>query len=460
MDLVTFQNLMLKAVLVLLLLQWSESKSLTSWICPKSCVCTPEGTAYCNTQNIISVTPTIPSKNSQTNLFIKGQNLFDKRKHRTNNKLRTLFKDVLQQMPTSNIIDISNNKLHCDCEILWLKKWLIDNETNKILLSNTDYICYSPPILKGQRVKDIDSAVLNCPVEEHTRWRRKASRRRRPRTYTSKPLDLCFVNHCKNNGTCVLQDGQSLCMCPLSYTGEICEIRSEPHLQIYAKQLIDRSSVQVNWTLDREAQDIQFKLETKTADGIRLIQSQMLPGQMRHVIVAGPFLTTRVRVCLYIYENNIITNILSCKKIYIDERGYGLPPPSDLPDDKIYNPYDASNFNEVIDKASIALGSIIGLCGLLILGLAIAYKNRQIDSDTNANMAADMNGLGSAYGNNTIIQLQTIRESYEEEVQEATLADASQVPIVAESCLDGQPPSPHLRIELVSTKVEFFNKSK
>ncbi|XP_033125989.1 uncharacterized protein LOC117123994 [Anneissia japonica] len=420
MAVVTFKKLILNTVTVLQIFKCCYGDVTQRRTCPESCVCTPTGSIYCDTHTR-DIAPTLPSYNDK--LYLESQNDVFK-----NNALRTIFKDVLQQMPTQNIIDLSDEELHCDCEIIWLQKWLLNYQMNKRFL-NMDYRCSSPPSLKGQRVADISSVDLGCPVDILKRRRRKVNRRRGQPTYTQRPLNFCTVNYCDNNGSCVLHNDYTLCMCPLSFTGDMCQIRSEPQLEVHAKQLLDMT-VQVNWTLDREALDIQFNLQLTTIDGVRLITSQMLPGHMRHVSVDGPFLATHINVCICIYEHNIKTNFTACMDIYIDERGYGLPPPSDLPDDKIYNPYDASHFNEVIDKASIALGSIIGLCGLLILGLAIAYKNRQIDSDNNANMPVDMNGLSSAYISNTIIQLQTIRESYEEESQEATLADASQVPIV------------------------------
>uniref|UniRef100_A0A1X7UPV7 Uncharacterized protein n=1 Tax=Amphimedon queenslandica TaxID=400682 RepID=A0A1X7UPV7_AMPQE len=36
--------------------------------------------------------------------------------------------------------------------------------------------------------------------------------------------NLCFVNTCSNNGTCYIENGSDVCMCPPSYTGMTCEI--------------------------------------------------------------------------------------------------------------------------------------------------------------------------------------------------------------------------------------------
>ncbi|XP_021573944.1 chondroadherin-like protein [Carlito syrichta] len=75
--------------------------------------------------------------------------------HLQKNQLRTL--PALPSLSQLELIDLSGNPFHCDCQLLPLHRWLTG------LNLRVGAICATPPRVQGQRVKAAAAVFEACP---------------------------------------------------------------------------------------------------------------------------------------------------------------------------------------------------------------------------------------------------------------------------------------------------------
>ncbi|EDM15713.1 rCG59679, isoform CRA_b [Rattus norvegicus] len=121
--------------------------------CPQTCVCdNSRRHVTCQHQNLTEVPDTIPeiSPRAFSGLGKGLQGLY-------------LQQNQLQSLPAPmwlsglELIDLSGNPFHCDCQLLPLHRWLTG------LNLRVGATCATPPSVRGQKVKAAASVFEACP---------------------------------------------------------------------------------------------------------------------------------------------------------------------------------------------------------------------------------------------------------------------------------------------------------
>jgi Leucine-rich repeat (LRR) protein len=73
----------------------------------------------------------------------------------------TTFPESLVAWPELRKLDVSENPLHCGCNLLWLKELLLRRNSSQVL-------CSSPAVLKDKSLKSLSPDELGCSV--HSPW--------------------------------------------------------------------------------------------------------------------------------------------------------------------------------------------------------------------------------------------------------------------------------------------------
>lgn len=122
---------------------------------------------------LINTVDSLMSIDLQRNLFRSIPTLFGK--DMTSSKLTdfdlssnlicTLNKNDLYKYTHLKTIGLTGNPLHCDCDLRWLKQWLIKNYDYD-LIKFLQWTCTTPMSLHGQQLTIIDESDMICSEDE------------------------------------------------------------------------------------------------------------------------------------------------------------------------------------------------------------------------------------------------------------------------------------------------------
>jgi len=111
----------------------------------------------------------------QRNLFQTIPNLFEQNFTSSkltdfdlsSNQICTLNREQLYQYQHLKTLGLTNNPLHCDCHLKWLKQWLIKNYDYD-LMKFLQWTCSTPKQLAGQQLTIIDEQDMICDENEYS----------------------------------------------------------------------------------------------------------------------------------------------------------------------------------------------------------------------------------------------------------------------------------------------------
>ncbi|CAF4283840.1 unnamed protein product, partial [Adineta steineri] len=86
----------------------------------------------------------------------------------SSNHLCTLDKFDLYQYKNLKTIGLNGNPLHCDCQLIWLKQWLIKNYDYD-LIKFLQWTCTTPQKLFGKQLTIIDEQDMICNENEYSK---------------------------------------------------------------------------------------------------------------------------------------------------------------------------------------------------------------------------------------------------------------------------------------------------
>ncbi|CAF0963871.1 unnamed protein product [Adineta ricciae] len=92
----------------------------------------------------------------------------------SSNQICTLDKDDLYQYKNLKTIGLTGNPLHCDCQLKWLKQWLIKNYDYD-LIKFLQWTCLTPMKLTGKQLTIIDEQDMVCRENQYSKCQNRKS---------------------------------------------------------------------------------------------------------------------------------------------------------------------------------------------------------------------------------------------------------------------------------------------
>ncbi|XP_071495228.1 uncharacterized protein [Diadema antillarum] len=98
----------------------------------------------------------------ENNAFV-GLNSLD-RLYLYSNNLTTIPHNVFSPLPSSVNLDISDNPFHCDCNLRWLREWLVNTHTG-VVADEYQPMCVFPDLLNDHKIVNIEESNFACAPE-------------------------------------------------------------------------------------------------------------------------------------------------------------------------------------------------------------------------------------------------------------------------------------------------------
>ncbi|XP_041461190.1 uncharacterized protein LOC121412442 [Lytechinus variegatus] len=376
---VVFTLVILKGIMLLVVFHayLTHGKSLNGLLerreeCPMSCTCYNR-TVHCSSMNLRKVPFNIPPR---TNALYLNDNAIDKldfgllsrlsrleELHLQSNKLEGIKEKDIEFLPQLRHVDLRDNPLVCDCSLAQVMGRTLD-DTKKFNMILGDTKCVAPMQNEKRQASDV-LRRLDC---------RHRSRRGEMQ---------CHPRYCLNGGTCIEGYEGPFCECPDSFVGQYCERPNSDVVRIFLDD-ITANSVKVSWRpphhVDVEKYFVTFREQSPAADPKHFwtredyyIFVRLIPGSFYQVCIIG-----------YLSEDDTLDE---CCKEFATQPHPSRPEPGypDHPDhpDPHFPTTESRDREDVIHKAAVILGSIIGVCAFFIICLTLVYKFRTLSNTRN-----------------------------------------------------------------------------